>query len=77
MTVLHLFNDGKGRVTRAFMNWLLWLKKLCPIYIDFRNKTQYLKALNKIDLTGDNTDLQLIIAKSIINTMAELHDSWK
>lgn len=77
LTVLHPFNDGNGRVARAFMNWLLRLKKLCPIYIDSRNKTQYLKALNKIDLTGDNTDLQLIIAKSIINTMAELHDSWK
>lgn len=77
ITVLHPFNDGNGRISRAFMNWLLRLKGLCPIYIDSNNKDEYLEALNKIDRGMDNTDLQLIIVKSIIKTMAELHSSWQ
>ena len=77
LTVLHPFNDGNGRISRAFMNWLLRLKGLCPIYIDSKNKNAYLEALNKIDLGNDNSDLQIIILKSILKTMSELHDSWK
>ena len=76
LTVLHPFNDGNGRISRAFMNWLLRLKGLCPIYIDSNNKNEYLNALNKIDRESDSTDLQIIIIKSIIKTMAELHESW-
>lgn len=76
LTVLHPFNDGNGRMSRAFMNWLLRLKGLCPIYIDSSNKDDYLEALNKIDRGSDSTDLQIIIIKSIIKTMAELHESW-
>lgn len=76
LTVLHPFNDGNGRVSRAFMNWLLRLKKLCPIYIDSENKEEYLEALHKIDLCNDTTCLQIIIVKAIIKTMAELHKSW-
>lgn len=77
LTVLHPFNDGNGRVSRAFMNWLLRLKNLCPIYIDSENKEEYLEALHKIDLDNDNSYLQIIIVKAIIKTMAELHNSWK
>lgn len=77
LTVLHPFNDGNGRMARAFMNWLLRLKGLCPIYIDSKNKDEYLEALNRMDAGGDNSNLQIIIIKAIIKTMAELHDSWK
>lgn len=77
LTVLHPFNDGNGRISRAFMNWLLRLKGLCPIYIDSENKEAYLGALNKMDAGGDNTDLQIIIIKAIIKTMSELHSSWR
>lgn len=77
LTVLHPFNDGNGRISRAFMNWLLRIKKLCPIYIDSKNKDEYLEALNEMDSGLDNTKLQIIIVKAIIKTMAELHNSWK
>lgn len=77
LTVLHPFNDGNGRISRAFMNWLLRLKGLCPIYIDSKNKKDYLKALHKIDLGYSNVNLQIIIIKAIIKTMSELHESWK
>jgi len=59
------------------MNWLLRLKGLCPIYIDSENKDEYLEALNRMDAGDDNSNLQIIIIKAIIKTMAELHDSWK
>lgn len=77
LTVLHPFNDGNGRTTRALTNWLLRLKGLCPVYIDSNNRDEYIEALQKID-HGDNYDLlQIIIIKSIIKTMAELHKSWQ
>lgn len=77
LTVLHPFNDGNGRTTRALTNWLLRLKGLCPIYIDSNNRDEYIEALQKID-HGDNYELlQIIIVKSIIKTMAELHKSWQ
>lgn len=77
LTILHPFNDGNGRISRAFMNWLLRLKGLCPIYIDSRNKDEYLESLNRMDAGDDNSNLQIIIVKAIIKTMAELHNSWK
>ena len=48
LTVLHPFNDGNGRIIRALTNWLLRLKGLCPIYIDSKNRHDYLKALHEI-----------------------------
>ena len=77
LTILHPFADGNGRIARAFMNWLLRLKGLCPIYINFENKDEYLNALAEIDDGNSNQKLKKIIIKSIINTMSELHQSWK
>ena len=76
MTILHPFNDGNGRITRGLTNWLLRLKGLCPIYIDSENRDEYLKALQRIDQEGNTELLQIIIMKSMIKVMAELHDSW-
>lgn len=77
LTVLHPFNDGNGRTIRALTNWLLRLKGLCPIYIDSDNRDNYLEALRKID-EGENYDLlEIVIIKSMIKTMAELHKSWQ
>ena len=77
MTVLHPFNDGNGRTIRALTNWLLRLKGLCPIYIDSNNRDEYLKALHQIDQGNSSDLLQIIIIKSMIRTMAELHKSWQ
>ena len=77
LTILHPFSDGNGRTIRAFTNWLLRLKGLSPIYIDSSNRDLYLDALHRID-NGDNYDLlQIIIVKSMIKTMVELHESWQ
>lgn len=76
MTILHPFNDGNGRITRGLTNWLLRIKELCPIYIDSNNRDKYLEALQKIDQEGNTELLQIIIIKSMIKVMAELHESW-
>lgn len=76
LTILHPFNDGNGRTIRAFTNWLLRLKGLSPIYIDSNNREAYIEALQKIDHDNNYDPLQIIIIKSMIKTMAELHKSW-
>lgn len=76
MTILHPFNDGNGRITRGLTNWLLRLKGLCPIYIGSDNRDEYLEALQKIDQEGNTELLQIIIIKSMIKVMSELHESW-
>ena len=77
LTVLHPFNDGNGRTIRALTNWLLRLKGLCPIYIDSNNRDEYLEALHQIDEGNSYDLLQIIIIKSMIKTMSELHKSWQ
>ena len=77
LTILHPFEDGNGRTIRALTNWLLRLKGLCPIYVDSDNRDEYLEALQKIDHENNYDWLQIIIIKSMIRTMAELHKSWQ
>ena len=77
MTVLHPFNDGNGRITRGLTNWLLRIKGLCPIYIDSNNRDEYIEALQSIDKNGNTELLEIIIMKSMIKTIAELHKSWQ
>ena len=77
LTIIHPFGDGNGRTTRALTNWLLRLKGLCPIYIDSENRDEYIKALQEVDNSNNYDLLQIIIIKSMIRTMAELHKSWQ
>lgn len=77
LTVLHPFNDGNGRTTRALTNWLLHLKGLCPIYINSDNRDEYIEALQNIDRENNYDSLQIIIIKSMMKTMADIHKSWK
>ena len=77
LTIIHPFSDGNGRTTRALTNWLLRLKGLCPIYIDSENRDEYISALQAVDNSNNYKLLQIIIIKSMIRTMAELHKSWQ
>ena len=77
LTIIHPFSDGNGRTTRALTNWLLRLKGLCPIYIDSNNRDNYIRALQEVDRYNNYDLLQIIIIKSMIKTMAELHKSWQ
>ena len=74
---MHPFTDGNGRISRAFLNWLLRIKKLPPIYIDFSNKDDYLDALNKIDKQNDISQLQRLIIKAMMKTMVNIHKNWQ
>lgn len=71
--VIHPFNDGNGRISRAIMNWLLSKKKMPPIYIDQKCRKEYYDALSKIDLEEDHVPFIMFIEKRIIHTMIELH----
>ena len=61
--VLKRIKDTKGKI-------------LFPIYINSENRDDYLEALQKIDQEGKTELLQIIIIKSMIKVMAELHESW-
>lgn len=71
--VIHPFQDGNGRISRALLNWMLKKKDMPPIYIDDSCRDEYYKALSEIDTNENYILLIMLIEKRIINTMLELH----
>ncbi len=47
---IHPFSDGNGRTSRVLMNWILMINKFPMVYIEFRDKINYYKAVEE----GDN-----------------------
>jgi Fic family protein len=43
--VIHPFIDGNGRVGRLLLNWLLMMKKLSPLAISDKRRSDYISAL--------------------------------
>ncbi len=72
--IIHPFNDGNGRVSRALLNWLLRQKGIPPVYIDDKSRKEYYEALSHVDLENDFIPLKVLIEKRVINTLIELHD---
>lgn len=68
LTVVHPFDDGNGRVSRAMLNWLLHLKGLYPIYISIDRKQNYLTALESADSHADTDLLINFIIDEIIES---------
>lgn len=73
ITQIHPFRDGNGRCSRAFLNWMLRLKKLPPIYIKSENKEKYYEALKLADDTGEYKELVRVILHELFNTMLYLN----
>ena len=44
---IHPFRDGNGRTIRAFLNLLFKLANIPPVYIEYEEKEEYRKAMNK------------------------------
>lgn len=73
ITQIHPFRDGNGRCSRAFLNWMLRLKKLPPIYIKSQKKDEYYEALKLADAKGEYKELVRVIIHELFNTMLYLN----
>ena len=71
--VIHPFKNGNESISRAIMNWLLRKKKIPPIYIDQKCKSEYYDALSKIYLEKDMVPLTMFIERRVIHTMIEFN----
>lgn len=76
LTVIHPFNDGNGRVTRAFLNWMFKLKGLPPVYIKIENKGKYLDGLAMADRTGNYEPLCEVFYREVMRSMIELNQKF-
>lgn len=74
ITVIHPFHDGNGRVSRIFLNWLLRLKLLPPVYLKYDRKKEYYSALQIADLECDFYPLYEVFFNEIMRSMIELYD---
>ena len=73
ITVIHPFQDGNGRTSRAFMNVQFVRAGMLPIYIKAEEKEKYFEALARADLTGDYNELYEIVYRLIIKACVELN----
>lgn len=76
ITVIHPFQDGNGRVSRAFLNWMFTLKGLPPVYLKHENKDKYLDALARADRFEDFDPLIEIFYREILRSMYELNEKF-
>ena len=73
ITQIHPFSDGNGRCSRAFLNWMLRLKNLPPIYIKSERKDAYYEALKLADSQKEYKEIIRIIIHELFNTIMYLN----
>lgn len=76
ITLIHPFQDGNGRVSRAFVNWLFTLKGLPPVYLKQESKEIYLQALSIADRFHNYLPLNEIFYREILRSMCELNSKF-
>ena len=72
LTTIHPFNNGNGRISRAFLNLLLIKNNIPPVFFTYKNKSEYKEALKNIDMYNDSTKLYELTYKNIIEVMSTL-----
>ena len=73
ITVVHPFQDGNGRVSRAILNWQFKIKGIPPVYLKADRKQDYFDALRKADLYGEYDALVCIFLRETIYSMIQLN----
>lgn len=73
LTIIHPFDDGNGRCSRALLNWILRKKGIAPIYIKYPEKEEYYEALKQIDIYQDYRKLHKVIMREIVRSAMELN----
>ena len=73
ITIVHPFQDGNGRVSRAILNWQFKMKGIPPIYLKADRKQEYFDALKKADLQGEYETLVCIFLRETMNSMIQLN----
>lgn len=61
---IHPFLDGNGRVGRVLMLKQCFESEVSPIVLDSLYESEYKKALEKAQLSGDNKELESVLEKS-------------
>lgn len=74
LTVIHPFNDGNGRTSRAFLNMLLLKKNIYPVFFIGKQKDTYKEALMKMDTSGEIDLLYECFIKSMLQSTVILSD---
>ena len=69
---IHPFGDGNGRSIRAFINLLLRLANIPPIYIEDYEKEKYGKAMNIALTTGDYSKIKGFYYYKICDSISSL-----
>lgn len=67
ITVIHPFQDGNGRTSRAFFNKALLLFNIPLFYIHVDSRDQYHRSLEECDNNGDYRNLILFFINNIID----------
>ena len=69
---IHPFGDGNGRSIRAFINLLLRLANIPPIYIEDYEREKYGKAMNIALTTGDYSKIKGFYYYKICDSISSL-----
>lgn len=68
---LHPFDDGNGRTARLLMNLILVRGGYRPVPVGPRERTDYLDAIERAQLQGDDDGFQLLMHRRLERTMSD------
>ena len=74
ITVIHPFQDGNGRISRALMNFQFIKNNISPFFVSYEKakKKEYYEGLHKCDENKNNCQLETYTYKNIIEMYSKL-----